>query len=229
MRLIRLVGLVLMAVVAMSFAVVSSASAFSSNPLFNPANGQSGRSVGLGNATLKAAGNTIVCTAHQAVSGTVSNSLLIGNVVIHYLGCTATETVAGKEKGCEVKSVGSPAEGLILTTTLHGILGLLLPSNETGILFLPVAGKVFATFTRSEKGGKECTAEIAVEGSVAVLISPVGVKQLTGKVTTLAVAKAAIDLTHGLGAVTAKLTAFGETGTLEQTGDVTFGEATEVT
>jgi len=230
MRFIRLVGLVLVAVVAMSFAVVSSASAFSSNPLFIPANGQQVRSVGLGNATLVAAGNKIVCTAHQTVSGTVSNSLLIGNVVIHYLGCTAAETLAGKEKECPVKSVGSPAEGLILTTTLHGILGLLLPSNETGILFLPVANKVFVTFARSEKGGKECTAETAVEGSVAALISPSGVPaQLTGKLTTLAIAKAAIDLTHGLGPATAKLTAFGETGTQEQTDDVTFGEATEVT
>jgi hypothetical protein len=60
-------------------------------------------------------------------------------------------------------------------------------------------------------------------------MSPVGEQGTTGKATSLAVAKAAIDLTHGVGAVTAKLTAFGETGTLVQTGDVTFGEATEVT
>jgi len=229
MRFIRLVGLVLVVVVAMSFAVVSSASGFSSNPLFVPANGQSGRSVGLGNAVLRAAGSTVTCTAHQAVSGSVANALLVGNVVVHYLGCSVTEAAPGKEVGCPVKSVGSPAEGLILTTTLHGILGLLLPSNETGILFLPVASKVFATIAKSEKAGKECTPETVVEGSVAALISPVGSSQLTGKLATLAVARQAIDLTHGLGTVTAKLTAFGETGTQAQTDDTTFGEATEVT
>jgi hypothetical protein len=73
MRVIRLVGLAVGAVVAMSFAVVSSASAFSSNPLFITANGQSGRSVGLGNAVLAAAGNVITCAAHQVVSKTVSD------------------------------------------------------------------------------------------------------------------------------------------------------------
>ncbi|HTD09160.1 MAG TPA: hypothetical protein VK680_09745 [Solirubrobacteraceae bacterium] len=129
-----------------------------------------------------------------------------------------------------MKSVGAPTEGLILTRTLHGILGLLLPSNKTGMLFLPVVGKEFATFAKSEKEGKICTLETAVEGSVAILVSPVGgPAQLTGKATTLAVAKPAIALTHGLGTVTAKLIAFGETGTLAQTSDVTFGEATEVT
>jgi hypothetical protein len=228
MRIIRFVGLVLVAVVAMSFAVVSSASAFSSNPLFVPASGQSVRSVGLGNAVLTDAGNTITCTAHQAVSGTVSNALLIGNMVLHYLGCTATATTSGVT-GCSVKSVGAPAENLILTTTLHGVLGLLLPSNKTGILFLPVANKVFFTMAQSQKEGKVCTAESTVEGSVAALVSPVGVSQTTGTLTTLAVAKQAIDLTHGLGPATAKLADFGETGTLAQTGDVTFGVATEVT
>jgi hypothetical protein len=230
MRFIRLVGLVSVAVVAMSFAVVSSASAFSANPLFIPSNGQSVRSVGLGNAVLVAAGNTITCTAHQTVSGTVANSLLIGNVVIHYLGCSLTETLPGKEVGCSVKSVGAPAENLILTTTLHGILGLLLPSNKTGILFLPVADKVIFDMAKAEKGGKECIGESPVEGSIAALIAPIGVgAQTTGKLVTLAVAKPAIDLTHGLGTVTAKLTTFGETATQEQTDDVTFGEATEVT
>jgi hypothetical protein len=228
MRTIRLAGLALVAVVAMSFAAVSPAAAFSSNPLFSPASGQSVRSVGLGNAVFTEAGNTITCTAHQAISGTVSNALLIGNLVVHYLGCTATQTTTGTT-GCEVHSIGAPGNGLILTKTLHGILGLLLPSNETGILFLPVAGKEFLTLERSEKEGKECTQESTVEGSVAALISPVGVSQTTGQLTTLAVAKPAIDLTHGLGRVTAKLIFFGETGTLAQTGDVTFGVATEVT
>ena len=230
MRIMRLVGLVLVAVVAMSFAVVSSASAFSSNPLFSPANGQSVRSVGLGAAVLSAAGIKISCAKHQTVSGTVSTALLIGNVVIHYLECTATETQTGTT-GCLVNSKGATAgSGLILTTTLHGILGLLLPSNETGIVFLPVAGKEFVTFEKSEKEGKECTKQTEVEGSVAASISPVGSgKQTTGKLVTIAKEKQAIDLTHGLGAVTAKFIWFGETGTQAQTDDVEFGEPTEVT
>jgi len=227
MRIIRLAGLVLVAVAAMSFAVVSSASAFSSNPLFSPANSQKVTTVGLGNAVLTAAGDVITCTAHQTISGNVTSALLIGNVVIHYLGCTATTTTTGTT-GCEVHSKGQTG-GLILTNTLHGILGLLLPQNTTGILFLPVANKVFVTLLESEKEAKECTPETSVEGSVAAEVSPIGSKQLTGKLVTEATAKQAIDLTHALGAVTAKLVAFSETATQAQTDDVTFGEATEVT
>ncbi len=228
MKFSRLAGLVLVAVVAMSFAVVSSASAFSPNPLFSPANGQSVSAVGLGNVVLTFAGNQITCTGHQTVSGKVSNALLVGSVVVHYLGCTATKTETATT-GCEVNSTNTTGKGLILTNTLHGILGLLLPSGVTGILFLPVAGKTFLTLVRSEKETKECTPEIAVEGTVAAEVSPIGSKQLTGKLVTEATAKQAIDLTHGLGTVTAKLVLFAETGTLAQTDDVTFGEATEVT
>jgi len=228
MKFSRLAGLVLVAVAAMSFAVVSSASAFSSNPLFSPANNQTVRSVGEGNAVLKAAGNTITCTSHQTISGNVSTALLIGNVVIHYLGCTITEATKTGLTGCPANSAGQTG-GLILTKTLHGILGLLLPQNVTGILFLPVANKEFVNLPKTEKEGKECTPETTVEGTVAAEVSPVGSKQTTGKLVTEAVAKQAIDLTHGLGTVTAKLTAYTETGTQAQTDAVTFGEATEVT
>jgi len=222
MRIIRLAGLVFVAVMAMSFAAVSSASAFSSNPLFAPANGQTVTAESSTPSVLATTGFKVSCETNHVVSGHVSTALLIGNVVIHYLGCKYTESESTTH--CTVKSVGG-GEGLILTTTLHGILGLLLPSNETGILFLPVSGKIFTTF----EAASPCAPVAKIEGSAAALISPTGSSQLTGKITTLTSLKPAIDLTHGLGTVTAKLTFAGEIATIEQTDNVTFGEKTEVT
>jgi hypothetical protein len=228
MRIIRLVGLVFVAVVAMSVAVVSSASAFSSNPLFAPANKQSVTGEQTTKSTLEADGLAISCTSNHVISGVVSNALLIGGVVIHYLGCTWVK--GEKESGCQASSTGAPS-GLILTNTLHGILGLLLPQNDTGILFLPVSGSTFVTFAAAEIGGKSCGIQTAVQGSVAALITPVGTPSTTGTVTIVSAKEInEIDLTHGLGLVKAKLVAFGgEASKLTQTDAVTFGELTEVT
>lgn len=225
MGIIRLAALVLLAAVGVGLAVVASASAFSSNPLFTPASGQSVTGEG-GASTLKAAGLEISCSQSHVVSGSVASGLLIGGVVIHYLECTFTKGEA--ESGCPAKSVVG-GEGLILTTTLHGILGLLLPSNVTGVLFLPVSSKTITTLAAASKGGKACGPESKVEGNVAAEVSPVGTSQASDKITILDTVKPAIDLTHGLGKVTAKLTAFGETATLEQSECLAFGVATEVT
>jgi hypothetical protein len=224
MRIMRLAVLALVAVVAMSFAVVASASAAeSTNPLFTPVNNQTVRGSG-GASHLSAAGRTAECEKNTVISGNVTSSLLIGGIVIHYLGCVWT---AGEETtGCPASSVGA-TEGLILTKTLHAVLGILLPSGKTGVLFLPQAGAEFVKFAEATKGGKKCAEETAVTGSVAATVEPVGVSSSTGtvKVTTLK----EIDLTHGLGLAKAKLTAFSEAGTLVQSDEVTFGQSTEVT
>jgi hypothetical protein len=231
MRIMRLVGMLLIAVVAMSFVVVSSATAAESpNPLFVPANNQALTGSG-GASSLSAAGITVGCKENHVISGNVSNSLLIGNIVLHYLGCTLT---AGGEEatGCPVNSTGfENAGGLILTNTLHAILGIELPANRTVVVFLPQTpgSKVFVNFLESTlPNGKKCSVATSVTGSLAGLIEPVGVPRTTFLVL-LGGPPRLVHLTHNLGLVTAKLVAFSETGELTQTEEVESKVETEVT
>jgi hypothetical protein len=223
MKMVRLSGLLLVAVVALGLVAVSSAFAAGENPLFKPANGQSVTGTG-GLSILTTGVLKVDCAKNVIVSGSVANSLLIGGVVIHYLECKYT---SGEEtSGCTAKSVGG-GEGLILTTTLHGILGLLLPTKQTAVLFLPQSGKVFTTFALAEKEKLICGPETKVTGNVNAVVEPTGSSQLTGKVIVTTLKD--IDLTHGLGLVSANLVAFSQNSTLEQSDSVTFGEKTEVT
>lgn len=227
MRITRLAGLFVAAVVAISLLPVASASAEINNQLFVPANNQSitGKS---GVSILRAnAGEVVECQKDNA-TGTVTSSLLAGNVFVHYLECVAKEFATAKTT-CTIKSVGAPAEGLILTNTLHGILGLILPSGETGILFLPGSGKIFLTLAESTNAGTRCTVETKVSGNVIGLVTPVGKKQLTGEIIFPSTAIKTIDLTHKLGFVESELASFSSASFLQQTENVEFSEATEVT
>jgi hypothetical protein len=223
MKIARLAGLMFVAIMAMSLVAVSAASA--TEPLFNPASGQSLTGTS-GSAKLSANNGVETVNCEKSSStGTVTSSLLVGNIVVHFLGCVSS---SASKSNCTVKSTNSPAEGLILTTTLHGILGLILPSKETGLLLLPVSGKRFVTLASNA-----CTIETAVTGSVAGLIEPLGKKQLTGKLILAAngsnQAIEEIDLTHGLGSVKPALNAFTSTATETVSEAITFGVETEVT
>jgi hypothetical protein len=224
----RLAGLLLVAVVAMSFSSVSSSLAFSPNPLFRPASGQSANGTS-GVSVFTFAGNTITCEKSSA-TGAITSSLLVGKVFVHYLGCSSRK---GAELPCTVKSRGATEAGLILTKELHGILGLLLPSGQTGILFLPIVAPTFVELEEGEKGTgtQKCTFGSKVTGDVAGEISPVGVSQQTEKITFPAVALKSIDLTHGLGRRIVELEILSEAGALEQVEEVTYetGVPTEVT
>jgi hypothetical protein len=227
MKIVRLAGLVLLAVAAMSLAAVSSASA--AEPLFVPASGQtvtgtSGLSILLANN-----GTNIIQCKKGVFTGVVASSLLIGKGVVHYLECESSGNGGGTF--CPVHSPGAPAENLLITKTLHGILGLILPSRATGILFLPVVGKAFL-----ELAENACTPESNVSGNIAGLVEPTGKSQTTGKVifereagTGINEEILDIDLTHGLGLVKPQLTAFTTNATLTQLEEVVFGVATEVT
>jgi hypothetical protein len=236
MKIVRLAGLVLVAVVAMSFAAVSSASAV--EPLFKPKGGAFPVGVtGTSGVSILTANNgvDIIKCEKDVFSGSVVSSLLIGKAVVHYLNCFSSAN--GGTTFCPINTPGAPA-GLILTNTLHGILGLILPSRETGILFLPVVGKTFVSLEEAESTTAKCTIEATISGNVAGLVTPTGKLQTTGEVIFTKEAGTGvgneaildIDLTHGLGLVKPQLTAFLGTGaTLEQTEAVTFAEAVEVT
>jgi hypothetical protein len=226
MKIVRLASLALVAIFAMSLAVASSASAI--GPLFLPTGqtfaGTSGTSKLVG-----AAGEVVTCQSDVS-SGTITSSTLAGGVLVHFLGCSG-ETAKGEK--CTVKSTNTTATNLILTNTLHGVLGLVLPvpasGSDVALVLLPVSGKAFVTLVGSPSTA--CVETTKVSGSVAGLAEPVGTLLLTG---TLKFAQTSgvqniteVDLTTG-GSVKPELTAFGSTATEETTESITYSKATEV-
>src|SRR3984957_19501283 len=121
MRIARLVGLTLVAVMAVSLAMASAAFA---EPEFKPT-GATFKGDSVGSNVLTAGTNVITCT-NNTTSGTISSATLAGGVTVDFTGCTSKK---GTGEPCTAKSVGGN-EGLILTTTLHGVLGLILPKGS---------------------------------------------------------------------------------------------------
>jgi hypothetical protein len=226
MKIARLAGVALVAMLVMGLVVASGAMAASSNPLFLPigqtVNGTSGLSV------LTAGGTKVECKKDVLTGGaTVSSSLLIANIVVHYLECESGPE--GSSLRCtSIKNPGG-TPGLLLTTTLHGILGLILPGKDIGLLVLPVASKIFIELAETKNAaGELCSKETKVTGNVVGLITPVGTHQTTGKLIFTPPNPTDFDITHGLGLVEPNLSAFSATASQSQTEEVTFGESTEV-
>jgi hypothetical protein len=171
MKIARLVGLIALTVAAMSLAAVSVASA--ALPSFNPSTKQKFTGTS-GTGLLVAGGSDINCTSDTS-QGEITEAMLVGNIIVHFLGCTST---GAGGSGCSVKSVGAPAGNLIITKTLHGVLGLVLPSGLVGLILLPASGHTFFFLEAST-----CIKETSVTGSIAGLLSPVGSKTLTSTLT----------------------------------------------
>jgi hypothetical protein len=229
MKIVRLVGLILVAVFAMSLVAVSAASA--AGPLFLTSvkpNPFTGTALGLSFLRTPSAGITVECEKSSS-TGEITSTTLAGKIFVHFLECTAKNATA---EHCPAMSPGAPLENLIITTTLHGILGLVLPKpasgSDEGLLLLPTSGTKFVTLLGS------CIVTSAVNGSVAGLVEqPVGVLSKTGKLALLApegIQKIKdIDLTNST-LVEPELVAFGGTSTEEATQDLTFtgGASVEV-
>jgi hypothetical protein len=213
-----------MAVAAVGLGTASTAVAAGENPLFTPVTGQSIAGTS-GTSILYAGGHLVVC-GKGVYTGAISTALLLGNAKAHYLSCVTLETPTSSER-CEVNSVGASA-GLILSKTLHGILGLILPSKRTGILFLPQSGKVF-----TELAANAATPETKVTGDIAGEYTPVGKSQKTATIVFVLSAGAAsvkdFDLTHGLGLVKPEVVAFAEPAGLSQTEELATEANLEVT
>jgi hypothetical protein len=224
MKVVRLSGLALVAVLAMSLMIASVASAA---PVFTPTGatltGTSGVSV------LEAAGERVTCEKDTTAGAVVTSATLIGGIVVHFLGCSAK--TATKEE-CTVKSTNTTEPGLILTTTLHGVLGLILPKPTSGsdvaLVLLPISGATFVALVGSGK----CVETTKVQGSVAGTLEPVGVSQTTGKLTLVGSGGKEsitdVDLSTG-GLVAPELKAFGSSASEETTENYTLSKATEVT
>jgi len=195
MKIARLAGLMLVAVLAMSLVAVSAASA--AGPLFLTSGKPTITATALGLSTLATPGLGVTVTCEESSSGgEISSTTLAGKILVHFLECTATK---GTET-CPAMSPGAPLENLIITHTLHGVLGLVLPvpatGSDVGLLLLPSEGKKFVTLL-----GTKCLAEATVEGSVAGLVGPVNALTLSGTLSFGVTGGAQnikdIDLTNG--------------------------------
>ena len=222
MKIARLAGLMVVAVMALSLAVASAAFGEAE---FKPVGGTfTGKSSTTNK--LVAGGNTITCSGNTT-QGTISSATLAGGVTVNFTGCKSSGTGGSN---CTVKSVGGTA-GSILTKTLHGVLGLILAKGSgTGVALdlLPVSGKTFV-----EIASNTCTVETAVEGSVAGEISPVGTLKTTGSLLfapgTTGESIKVIDLSTG-GLIKPALEAFGLAASQETSESLGFsGTGLEVT
>jgi hypothetical protein len=215
MKIARLAGLMLVAIMAMSFAVSSVAMAA---PEFKPTGATiTGTS---GTAKLVAGGNTVTCSTSGS-TGTITSATLAGNVVVNFLGCTSSGSGGSN---CATKSTNTSTAGLILTTTLHGVLGT-TSSGAAALLLLPISGKRFVTLEANT-----CTIETAVTGNVAGLVEPTGKSQTTGTLKfALTSGKNISVMTLSTGGSTEPaLTAFSTSATEEVTEGIKFSTATEV-
>jgi hypothetical protein len=215
MKIARLVGFVLVVVMALSLAVASAAFA---EPEFNPT-GVPFNGEGVGMNALTAGTSSITCTTNKS-TGTISSTTLVGGVVVTFTGCKSNGSGGS---GCTAKSstpVG--AAGEIITSTLHGVLGLILPKGGSGtgvgLLLLPVANKKFVT-VQSNK----CIIQTEVLGSVAGEFAEVGagMELITNKLTFLPAVGGLtqsikdFDLSSNGALVDPRLEAFGVTATQE--------------
>jgi hypothetical protein len=223
MKIARLASMMLAAILAVGLVVVSVASA---EPEFKPT-GSTVTGVNESPAVLTGNGEEVVCAKNVQSGGVVTSATLVGGIIVHFLECTA-KTVAGES--CPAMSPGAPLENLILTNTLHGVLGLILPKPESGsnvaLILLPASGSTFVKIL-----GK-CIIETAVSGQVAGVASPIGTLTTKGLLTLAAPggvqAIKEVDLSTG-GLVKPKLTAFSATGSEAVIEGLTFGTATEIT
>jgi hypothetical protein len=177
--------------------------------------------------TLAAGGNTISCEKDN-FTATIASVHLIGPFAVHFLGCTAA---SASGSGCPANSTGASG-GLILTTTLHALIGLALPGNSPALLVLPASGKKFVTIAKStEKSGTEtvtCAPETAVNGNVAgLLLQTVGLKTTTALLDFVPEDPRKIDLPLG-GTITPEIEAFGVEGKFTTQVHLSYNELVEL-
>jgi hypothetical protein len=222
MKIARSAGATLVAIMALGLAAVSPAFA---EPEFKPTGrtftGTSGTNI------LKGGSNTVTCTSDTS-SGTISNATLAGGVKVEFNGCKSSGAAGST---CTVKSTNTNTPGIIITNTLHGVLGLILPKGTgsgVGLLLLPVANKQFFTLESNT-----CTEETLVTGNVAAELTPTKEETLNVLLKFQAAATAGesikdFDLSTG-GLVLPLLEAFGREASEAMDEKLTFLANIEIT
>lgn len=210
-------------VFAMSAVTVASASA--ATPEFKPIPTKRQFTSTGGTVTWRWGTQNFDCSKSTTTGGIASATALSG-VVIKFTGCKETNS----KGSCALKSVGASNSEEVLTHSLKGDLGTVKTSEAAsgvGLLLEPEA-----THTISLLAETTCSPETSLTGSMAGEVSTVGKKQLTNGLM-FAVTKGAqniktITLASGK-KETPELEAWGSELVMEDTADLTFEEALEIT
>jgi hypothetical protein len=214
MKVIRLAGLAIVAVLAVSLAVASTSSA--GVYLFSP--GSVGATfTGLSLAGILKAGSNSISCKDDVNAGTIANVHLLGPFDIKFTSCVSSGSGGS---GCSINSPGA-AEGEILTHTVHALLGLVLPAvglGLGGLLVLPVSGKQFVTVEENK-----CTPlTTTITGSVAGLLEDNQGGHLILEALVLFIPNDIEKIDTLNGVVEPALSAYSEPATLETVEHLTF-------
>lgn len=170
MKIARLAGLLLVAIVAMSLS--TTATTVAALPEFKPATGNF--SLLMLTSTLFGTGLRKVRCKHGISTGAISSAHLLGPFDITFSPC---ETTTDSNNFCLVNSPGA-GTGIVLTNPLHAVLGLALPADAVGLLLLPTSGNTIASLAANA-----CTGTSTILGSVAGIVAPAGGLRLYHSVT----------------------------------------------
>jgi hypothetical protein len=164
MKLSRLVGVIVMAVLALNLMAAAAASA--SAPEFSPgtANPFTGES---GTGALETSATEPVKCLSDSNGGEVTGAKTVGGVVVTFHNCSSKEG-----SGCSVKSPGA-ATATVVTNTLDGELGSVKSTEAAsgvGLLLLPTTGTTFVTL----EGTCLIASPAPVVGTIAGEATPIG-------------------------------------------------------
>jgi hypothetical protein len=231
MKIARLATLIIVASVVMTSVAAPIVMAA---PEFNPSTKVAFTGKGSSPKLLGGFGIEKVACEKSASSGEVLTATEARNVVVSFSHCIAVSN-RGERETCTAKSTNAPNESSIVTTTLRGSLGLILPKpksgSDVGLLLEPAEGKTF--FILQPDTTKGCFEEQRVTGKIAGLIEPVGVLSTTAKLTLAATSGKQnieeIDLSAGGLPVEPELISFGAEVAEEATEQLSFAAKVEVT
>jgi hypothetical protein len=216
MKRIRIIGLAIVAALAIS--ALASASAFAALPEWFKGGKVIAAAVkvtGTGGAgTLETIGGKKVTCTSDSSEGEITPPKNAANVVVTYKGCESA--------GVKCNTAGKAA-GEVVTNKVGGELVYVdAGKTKVGLLLKPATGTEFAKF--------ECTAfvKVTVTGEVIGQAKPLNIEQNTGELVfkqTKGVQE--FRQIEGAGA-THHLTSFGEESAIEVTENLTFAEKVEL-
>jgi hypothetical protein len=229
MSRIRIIGLALVAVFAMTAVAASPAFAADSEQLFKQAGTKQKFKSTSGVGKLTANGQVVECKKDKG-SGELNakQTASVKNVVVTFEECKSEK----EGVTCEVKSKGAGKTNEVATVKLKGELGEVAAAeatSEVGLLLEPESGTAFVIL----EGTCLQVSPTEVTGSVAGEVTPVGKNQLTGKlefkVPGGAQAIKTFERSTTDAVVKPSLKVFGLfTATQETSSEETFEELTEV-
>ncbi len=176
MRRMRLVGLALVAVFALS--VVVAAAAQAAEPEFLNAKGEAVVKTGFtsssGAGTMYTKGAAEISCSSSSATGNIKGTKEVANVVVTFSGCTAKNL--SNESTCSAKSEGQ-SEGTIVTEKLVGKLVKTSVGTKVGQVLKPASGSTYVKVIASCLALEDTT----VKGEIVGEVSPLKEAAETGK------------------------------------------------